>query len=129
MKLIVGTNALNVNDNSRPISLLEVISYYKALISDPRKLFTNARIGLMNVIQRAYTCWETLHRIELFNAMLFRHIDECSPGTTWITLYWEFVNTFGYLRQKLYGRKGVHLNFMGKKSMAKTIVNFQGAYY
>ena len=128
--LIVGTNALNVSyDNSRPIPLLEVISDYKALVSDLRKLFPNARIGLMNVIPRAYTCRETLHRIELFNTLFFRHIDEYIPGTAWITLYWEFVNKFGYLRQELYGRKGLHLNFTGKKLMAKTILNFQGAYY
>ena len=127
--LIVGTNSLDVNDKSRPIPLLEVISDYKALISDLRKLFPNARIGLMNVIPRAYSCRETLHRIELFNTLFLRHINELIPGAIWIKLYWEFVNEFGYLRQDLYGRKGIHLSYSGKKLMAKNIVYFQEAYY
>ena len=83
----------------------------------------------MNVIPRAYSCRETLHRIELFNTLFLRHINELIPGAIWIKLYWEFVNEFGYLRQDLYGRKGIHLSYSGKKLMAKNIVYFQEAYY
>ena len=127
--LIVGTNALNVASHSKPIPLLEVISDYSALVTDLRKLFPNARLGLLNVIPRVYTCRETLFRIEMFNSLFSRHITEIVPGVIWIRLYWEFVNEYGYLRQDLYGKNGLHLNFKGKKLMSSSIVNFQESFY
>ena len=127
--LIVGTNAINVNGHSKPTPLLEVIADYKALVSDLHKLFPNARLGLLNIIPRTYTCRETLFRIEHFNSLFSRHICEIVPGVVWIRLYWEFVNDYGYLRQDLYGKDGLHLNFRGKKLMSRAIISFQQSFY
>ena len=127
--LIVGTNAINVNGHNKPIPLLDVIDDYKALVSDLHKLFPNARLGLLNIIPRTYTCRETLFRIEKFNSLFSRHICEIVPGVMWIRLYWEFVNDYGYLRQDLYGKDGLHLNFRGKKLMSHAIISFQQSFY
>ena len=127
--LIVGTNALNVDPHSNPVPLLDVISDYKKLVSDLRALFLNARIGLLNVIPRAYSCRETVSRIEQFNTLFSRHINELFPGITWIRLFWEFLDQFGFLREDLYGRKGLHLNFKGKRLMSEAIVGFHNSYY
>ena len=101
----------------------------KKLVCGLRELFPNARIGLFNVIPRSYSCRETVFRIEEFNTLFSRHISEIVNGVTWIRLYWEFVNSFGYLRRELYGRKGLHLNFEGKKLMSKSIIGFQNSFY
>ena len=90
---------------------MEVIADYKALVSDLHKLFPNAKLGLLNIISRKYTCRENLFRIEKFNS-LFSPYFEVVPGVMCIRLYWEFViNEHGYLRQDLYGKDGLHLNF------------------
>ena len=129
LTLIVGTNALNVTDNILPIPLLEVIKDYEKLIYELRSLFPNARIGLFNIIPRAYSCRETYHRIDVFNSLLSGHVANIIPNVYWIRLYWEFVDKSGYLRHEFYGRNGVHLNFRGKGFMARTISNFQRSYF
>lgn len=127
--LVVGTNALNVSNFSNVTPLLDVIKNYNDLILDLKMFFPNARIGLFNVIPRAYSTRETLHRIELFNSLFSQHAVETIPNVVWIKLYWDFIDNFGYLRQDLYGVKGVHLKYKGKKLMAHAILNFQQAYY
>lgn len=127
--LIVGTNALNVNNSSKTIPMLEVINDYEKLIVDLRVLFPNARIGLFNVLPRAYSTLETLRRIELFNSLFCEHVARIIPNVVWLKLYWDFVDTYGYLRSDLYGKDGIHLKFKGKKLMSHTITNFQQAYY
>ena len=88
-----------------------------------------ARIGLFNIIPRAYSCRETYHRIDVFNSLLSGHVANIIPNVYWIRLYWEFVDKSGYLRHEFYGRNGVHLNFRGKGFMARTISNFQRSYF
>ena len=129
LTLIVGTNALNVNRFSKPVPLLEVIANYKKLVCDLKELFPNAHIGLFNIIPRAYNCPETPSRIEQFNTLFSRYISEVVNGVTWIYLYWEFIDNYGYLREDLYGRGGVHLSVKGKKLMSNVIMGFQDAYY
>ena len=129
LTLIVGTNALNVTTHKRPVPLTQVIHDYEQLVLDLQKLFPNARIGLFNVIPRSYTCRETFYRIQMFNTIFSEHFVNAIPNIYWIRLYWEFVNEYGYLRDNLYGKGGVHLNFNGKKLMTKTITSFQNSYY
>ena len=100
LTLIVGTNALNVTDNILPIPLLEVIKDYEKLIYELRSLFPNARIGLFNIIPRAYSCRETYHRIDVFNSLLSGHVANIIPNVYWIRLYWEFVDKSWYLRHE-----------------------------
>lgn len=127
--LVVGTNALNVSSTSETEPLLKVIEDYKNLIYDLKELFPYARIGLFNVIPRAYSTIETRNRIELFNSLFCEHVADNIPNVIWIKFYWELIDKYGYLRHDLYGRKGVHLKFNGKKLMANTIMNFQQALY
>ena len=126
--LIVGTNSLNVTGHEDPIPLIEVIKDYEKLVQSLKLLFPFARIGLFNIIPRAYSCRETLFRIEIFNTIFSQH-NYAMPGIAWIKLYWDFVNQFGYLRPELYGKSGVHLSFKGKQLMKRAIINFQQAYY
>ena len=127
--LVVGTNALNVSGHSDPKPLLDVFNDYNKLINDLKLIFPKARIGLFNVIPRAYSCRETLFRIEQFNTFFSEHVANHMENTFWIRLYWEFVDSRGYLKQYLYGKKGVHLSYRGKQLMGNTIKNFQYSYY
>ena len=40
----------------------------------------------------------------------------------------KFLDNYGYLRDDLYGRNGVHLKGKGKAIMARDIRNFQQSY-
>ena len=127
--LIVGTNAININNNSPRIPLLEVINDYNQLVLQLREIFPNARIGLFNIIPRAYSTSETLYRIETFNTVFFQHVIGNIPNVFWIRLYWEFIEESGHLKHDLYGKGGLHLKYKGKRLMSDTIINFQDAYY
>ena len=126
--LVVGTNALNVRRPGRAIPLMDVICDYEKLIYELTQFFPNAMIGLFNVIPRSYTCAETIDRIVLFNNLFSSHVTQHFPKVFWIKLYWEFVDDYGYLRQDLYGKSGIHLKWKGKALMAKTIQGFQKSY-
>ena len=126
--LIVGTNALNIPNHGRCRPLLDIVYDYEKLVHELTDLFPNARIGLFNVIPRAYSSIKTRHRIAMFNDIFSRHVVNLYPHLFWIRQYWEFVDDYGYLRQDLYGRDGVHLKRKGKLMMSKAIVNFQRAY-
>jgi hypothetical protein len=126
--LIVGTNALDVKSPGKGIPLLDVIFSYEKLVLDLTKLFPNARIGLFNVIPRAYKCHETFDRISLFNNLFESHFTNITPNVSWLRLYWEFVDYRGFLRPDLYGRDGVHLNYKGKMMFSMVIKNFQSSY-
>ena len=128
--LIVGTNALNVppgRKKGRPV--LDVVYDYEKLIHELMDLFPNARIGLYNVIPRSYNSIETRRRIALFNDIFSDHVVTIYHNLFWIRQYWEFVDDFGFLRQDLYGKDGVHLKRKGKLLMSKAIVNFQRSYH
>ena len=129
LTLVVGTNALNVTAHRRPVPLLQVIHDYERLVLDLRKLFPKARIGLLNVIPRSYSCRETFYRIQMFNTIFSEHFVNLIPDVYWIRLYWEFVNDFGFLRDSLYGKGGVHLNANGKRLMSRAVTSFQTSYY
>ena len=128
--LIVGTNALNVKQNADSgIPIMDVICDYEKLIYELTRIFPNARVGLYNVLPRAYNTIETLHRIEMFNELFCNHVVKHFSNVFWIKQYWDFIDCYGYLRYDLYGRDGVHLKRKGKLLMAKAILNFQEAYY
>ena len=126
--VIVGTNALNVKRAGQGMDFLDVVEDYEKLIHDLKKLFPNARIGMYNVIPRAYTCMETVIRIQLFNNIFENHVVNRLKGVFWIKQYWEFLDDRGFLRTDLYGRLGIHLKGKGKGLMAKCIKNFQKSY-
>ena len=126
--LIVGTNALNVKQPSKGIPLMDIVFDYEKLVYELTKVFPNARIGLYNVLPRAFTTIETLRRIEIFNEMFCNHVAKQFPNVFWIKQYWIFIDEFGYLRQDLYGRDGIHLKRKGKSFMTRAILNFQEAY-
>ena len=123
--LVVGTNALNVTRPNKGIALLDVVEDYENLILALRKLFPNAKLGLYNVLPRAYTCYETVKRIQIFNDIFDQHVVNRLSNVTWIRHYWEFIDQWGFLRQDLYGKRGVHLKGKGKSLMASKIKNFQ----
>ncbi len=126
--LIVGTNALNVRAPARGIPLLDIVFDYESLIHSLTKIFPNAKIGLYNVIPRAYNTIETKNRIVTFNEMFSNHVTQHFHRVYWIRQYWDFIDDFGFLRQDLYGKDGVHLKPRGKQLMRRAIVNFQHAY-
>ena len=95
---------------------------------DLRKLFPNARLGLFNIIPRAYTCEETKHRIKIFNNIFDNHVVSRLKNVFWIRLYWEFLDEHGFIRSDLYGKLGVHLKGKGKGLMARSVRSFQHAY-
>ena len=64
--VVVGTNALNVNRPNAGMPLLDVVEDYEKLIHDLRKLFSRARLGLYNILPRAFRCHETRERIQIF---------------------------------------------------------------
>ena len=113
----MGTNALHVSPHSKPVPLLEVVSDYKNLVKELRTLFPSARIGLMNVIPRSVSSLETVIRIKHFNTLFSYHVYELCSNITWINLFWEFIDNFGFLKEELYGAKGLHLSRIGKKLM------------
>ena len=82
--------------------MFDIINDYQKLILDLKLLFPNARIGWFNVISRAYSSRETLHRINLFNSLFSQHVVGIIPNVVWIKLYWEFIDNYGYLKQDLY---------------------------
>ena len=53
---VVGTN---VNSPNKGMPILDVVFDYEKLVHELIELFPNARIGLYNVLPRAYTCQET----------------------------------------------------------------------
>ena len=61
--------------------------------------------------------------------MFERHVVQDFHNVFWIRQFWDFIDNFGYLRQDLYGKDGVHLKWKGKQLMSRTILNFQQAYY
>lgn len=126
--LIVGTNALNVHKPGGGMPLLDVIEDYEKLFYDLKKLFPNSRIGLFNVLPRAYTCVETCRRIEIFNTIFDEHVSNRLPRVSWIRLFWELLDDWGFLRRDLYGKRGVHLKPKGKALMVKSIRKFQSAF-
>ena len=126
--VVVGTNALNVKHPSKGKPLHEVVSDYEKLVLNLRDLFPNARVGLYNVLPRAYTCIETRDRIENFNTILEHYVAPRLQNIYWIHHYQEFLDEWGYLRSDVYGKRGIHLKPKGKAMMAKTIKNFQRAY-
>ena len=107
---------------------LHVVENCENLAVNLRKLFPNARIRLFNVLPRSYTCVETRNRISLFNTIFDEHVSRRMKGVSWLRLYWEFLDNYGYLRDDLYGRNGVHLKGKGKSIMARCIKNFQRSY-
>ena len=126
--VVCGTNALNVKKAGRGMSLLDVVFDYEKLIHDLQTLFPNARIGLYNVIPRAYSCIETPERIQLFNSIFEQHVSNHLKNVFWIRQYSVFLDQWGFLREDLYGRLGIHLKPKGKGIMAKCILNFQRSY-
>ena len=126
--LVVGTNALNVTSPGEGIPLLDIVFDYEALVNKLINFFPNARLGLFNVLPRAYVCRETFFRIETFNKIFEQHVVNHYPNVHWIRHYWEFVDSYGYLKRDLYGRKGLHLSFRGKMVMSEVIKNFQNSY-
>ena len=124
--VIVGTNALNVKRKGKGMPLLDVVEDYERMIHDIKRLFPNARIGLYNVIPRAYTCIETVSRIQLFNTIFENHV--VNKNVFWIKQYWDFLDNNGFLRNDLYGKLGIHLKGKGKGMMARCIKNFQNSY-
>ncbi len=108
--------------------LLSVVEEYEKLVHELMVLFPNAKLGLFNVIPRAYKCEETRHRIESFNNIFDKHVVYRLKNVTWIRLYWEFIDERGFLRSDLYGKLGVHLKGRGKGLMARSIRNFQYPY-
>ena len=126
--LVVGTNALNVNSPNKGMPLLDVVFDYEKLVHELMQLFPNARIGLYNVLPRAYTCQETRARIEMFNTTFNEHVAPRLKNVVWIRHYCEFLDQWGNLRYDLYGKRGLHLKPKGKAMMTRTIKNFQHAY-
>ena len=101
LTLVVGTNALNVKRPRQGIPLLDVVEDYEKLIHDLIKLFPNARIGLYNVLPRAYTCTETRDRIKLFNTIFDNHVVCRLKKVFWIRQFWDFLDDAGFLRNDL----------------------------
>ena len=126
--LIVGTNALNVKRPNTGMFLLDVVFDYEKLIHGLKAIFPNARIGLYNVLPRAYTCPETRNRIEMFNDIFDRHVAPRLKRVFWIRHYYDFLDNCGFLRDDLYGKHGLHLKSKGKAMMEKVITNFQTSY-
>ena len=110
------------------MALLDIICDYEKLIYELTQLFRNARIGLFNVLPRSYTCVETMHRITIFNNLFSNHVTQHFPRVTWIKLYWEFIDSNGYLKQDLYGKFGLHLKWKGKTLMGRCIKGFQNSH-
>lgn len=125
--LVVGTNALNINNPNKATPLLDVVDDYERLVDDLRTLFPNARIGLYNVLPRASTYHETRERIGLFNS-IFEHASRRFKRIFWIRQYSDFLDEYGYMREDLYGKLGIHLKPKGKSIMARAIKNFQNSY-
>ena len=125
--VIVGTNAINVKHPGKGMPLMDVVCDYEKLIKNAKALFPNARIGLYNILPRAHTCLETVHRIQTFNDLFSNHVAPRMQNVFWIEQYWEFLDR-GSIRDDLYGRLGIHLKLKGKNMMAKCILNFQKAY-
>ena len=89
--LIVGTNALNVKQNADSgIPIMDIIYDYEKLIYELTKIFPNARVGLYNVLPRAYNTIETLHRIEMFNELFCHHVVRNFSNVFWIKQYSRF---------------------------------------
>ena len=128
LTLVVGTNALNIKKPGKGMPLLDVVEDYEKLVHDLMSLFPNAKIGLFNVLPRAYTCTETIDRIRLFNTIFDQHVACREQRVSWIKLYWEFLDDWGFLRTDLYGKYGVHLKPKGKSIMARSIRNFQKSF-
>ena len=126
--VVVGTNALNVKKPGKGMPFLDVVCDFEQLIYNLRDFFPNARIGLYNVLPRAYSCSETCHRIELFNTIFEQHVTKHIKNVFWIHQYSVFLDQYGFLRRDLYGRLGIHLKPKGKAMMAKCISNFQRSY-
>ena len=126
--VVVGTNALNVNRPNSGMPLLDVVEDYEKLIHDLRKLFPRARLGLYNILPRAFRCHETRERIQIFNTIFDQHVAPRITGVFWIRHFWEFLDEWGHLRKDLYGKLGLHLKPKGKNMMASAIKNFQHAY-
>ena len=110
------------------MSLLDAVFDYEKLVRDLRALFPNARIGLYNVIPRAYSCIETRDRIQMFNSIFENHASNYLKNVFWIRQFSVFLDQWGFLREDLYGRLGIHLKPKGKGIMAKCILNFQRSY-
>jgi len=127
--LVVGTNALNVPKSGKVVPLLDVVYDVEKLIYDLTLIFKNARIGVYNVIPRAFTTVETRDRIALFNDIFSRHGVKVFKNVFWIKQYWEFIDHNGYLRKDLYGKDGLHLKWKGKRLMDKAIFDFQESYF
>lgn len=126
--VVVGTNALNVNRPGQGIPFLKVVSDYERLINELRALFPNARLGLYNVLPRAFTCSETIYRIKDFNNVFQDHVVNRMRNVFWINHFREFLDSDGYIRNDLFGYSGVHLRPKGKGMLARRIKNFQAAY-
>ena len=99
------------------------------LIHDIKDLFPYARIGLYNVLPRAYTCIETVHRIQLFNTIFDNHVVNRLKNVVRIKHYWGFLDQSGCLKNDIYGNLGIHLKGKGKAMMVRRIRNFQNSYY
>lgn len=125
--LIVGTNALSVKSPKTGKPLLNVVKDYEKLIQDLTETFPNARLGLYNVLPRAYICPETRQRIEMFNDILDAHIVPRLHNVYWIRHFYDFLDEFGHMRYDLFGRLGIHLKPKGKAMMARVIKNYQNS--
>ena len=122
--LCVGTNPLNVSRN-RYIPMSDIIFDYNRLIRDIKLLFPNAKLGLFNVMPRAYSHSDTYWRINDFNMFLRDHVAPSYANTYWIRLYDIFVTPYNQLKRELFGKTLLHLSPLGKGLMANTIICFQ----
>ena len=123
--ICVGTNALNVTKN-RYIPMVDILTDYSNLVHELLRLFPNAKIGLFNVLPRLCLFRDTYSRITSFNMFLIDHIASLYDRVQCIVLYWEFVDSAGYLIPSLYSDdKFLHLSEPGKELMSDCISGYQ----
>lgn len=126
--VVVGTNALNVTKPGQGMPLLKVVADYERLIHDLKAMFPNARVGLYNVLPRSHSCEETVNRIKDFNNIFQCHVAPRIDNVFWINQFHEFIDNWGFIREDLFGRLGIHLKGKGKGIMARCIKSFQNSY-
>lgn len=119
----VGTNSVNkVN-----IPFLTILKDYDTLINKLSSTFPTAKIGMLNILPRAYKHFPQLARIKAFNNCLFDFQEQYQQVQV-VNLFWEFITHDGFLDQKLYQEDCLHLRERGKDMLRRRVDVFHGNF-
>lgn len=122
--LIVGTNDLQQRRADNNLGLLQILNDFNHLLEQLRIKFTNASIGVLNIMPRTITSRDGVSRITLFNGVIADRVLRLAK-VRWICLYEELLNpTSRHINKKYYKRDELNLNAIGRGILNSRIREF-----